>query len=274
MSFLHPRGGPHSPVSSMYCWQSSPHMRRWPGPGVELAHTEGVVPAHAGVVHRQARFGCRGWCRPAHAGLSDVNAKHYSAIKSSPRTRGWSEREDRIARRDRVVPAHAGMIPRAGSQGSRRRSRPRVRAGVVRSFGKRTCLSWSGHRARRGGPIKLDGEASKVESSPHAREWSLPVQTARVPRLVVPAHAGVVPTRSGRPTGRWSRPWARGVVRGSRGWDRRLLMVVPPRAGDGPDAFGTQLLTGALSPRAGGGPDVVFMETTQVTSPRARGDGP
>ena len=104
---------------------------------------------------------------------------------SSPHTRGSSQTRLVPLLAWRVVPAHAGVIPSRPASWSGRHSRPRTRGG---------------HPA---GPVC---EPCVNKSSPHTRGSSLDLGGDILPALVVPAHAGVIPTPAGVATDRQSRP--------------------------------------------------------------------
>ena len=109
-------------------------------------------------------------------------------------------------------------------------------------------------RARGGGPKAAAWVYGSFGSSLRTRGWSDHERGRHLYDRVVPAPAGVVPGTA--------RPAAPCTCR-------------PPHVGGGPDAFGTQLLTGPSSPRTRGlapCPSTCFPRP--VGRPRARGGGP
>ena len=109
-----------------------------------------------------------------------------------------------------VLPAHAGMVPTGG----------------------RLMLRLAGApRARGDGPFRIGARVHDRECSPRTRGWSVGPKTSASTTLVLPAHAGMVPSsRSGRASGSGA-----------------------PRArGDGPRSAGSPSRRGRCSPRTRG----------------------
>ena len=91
--------------------------------------------------------------------------------RSSPHTRGWSQRAGGAPRHPSVFPAYAGVVP--------------CRIGVFRHC---DCLP----RIRGGGPSDVRVGIDRLRSSPHTRGWSHPRGVQGACRAVFPAYAGVV----------------------------------------------------------------------------------
>ncbi len=129
--------------------------------------------------------------------------RRNASLGWSPRTRGWSRLFRGLPSSCRVVPAHAGVVPMDTA------------------------------------PIALDGCGPRRDPrgdgrhawSPRTRGWSPALRALAARRVVVPAHAGVVPPA-------------------------RRRLVLPRR---GPRA------------RGGGPVGAILAENTQVWSPRTRG---
>ncbi len=251
----------------------SPRTRGWSPVRVLRRRGHGVVPAHAGVVPSpggasgfgtcgpRARGGGPGLCGgtdaspavvPAHAGVVPASAATFIAVVCgprargggprpplprgggglwSPRTRGWSRHRVRDGRRAVVVPAHAGVVPRWPRRGRRGTRGPRARGGGPR------CTYTSRHSSK---------------WSPRTRGWSLERPARDRLRGVVPAHAGVVPSRPCPPPPAGSGPRARG---------------------GGPPHVGPPRCDGGRGPRARGGGPPGRAPTAHRTewSPRTRG---
>ncbi len=224
-------GGPVQSRLTGLAGRWSPRTRGWSRVGPPVDRGPSVVPAHAGVV--PARSGGRpGSSRGprARGGGPGGPLAASSVTKWSPRTRGWSR--DRLGHHHggTVVPAHAGVVP-----------------GPVRHRLTRR----RGPRARGGGPVSdLDGDAVSVWS-PRTRGWSPDRCPAQAPRIVVPAHAGVVPS------GPCVRPRPPGGPRARGGGPRTSVSSRP---------------SSRWSPRTRGGPSETVPEVRSVQwSPRTRG---
>ncbi len=173
--------------------------------------------------------------------------------RCSPRTRGWSLGPRRAVVAGRVLPAHAGMVPSAS-----RTCRPPRRAPRARGDGP-------DHRVRGGGPPSC---------SPRTRGWSHDRRVRGEGRVVLPAHAGMVPPASrtaGPPTGA---PRARGdgpcgnvpISQGDR--------CSPRTRGWSPGALRLGGRAGVLPAHAGMVPRRSAVFEGHDRAPRARGDGP
>ncbi len=232
----------------------SPRTRGWSreapvGPG-----DAPVLPAHAGMVPATGSPTSRPPRAPRARGDGprEMSATR-SATPCSPRTRGWSLLVPRSVGQEHVLPAHAGMVPAAGRSFRSVRSAP---------------------RARGDGPRLGRGRVGGRGCSPRTRGWSRPCGGGWSGRGVLPAHAGMVPTRSGcgpsgccaprargdGPTARWNCcPWTWCSPR-TRGWSQGLVGEVAR----GP----------VLPAHAGMVPVRPEPAASQVRAPRARGDGP
>jgi len=140
------------------------------------AHLEDaqVLPAHAGMVPGLCRIRSASPRAPRARGdgPADVNAAR-NIRECSPRTRGWSRSRRCCDGWCTVLPAHAGMVP--GPEDLRGNT-----AGAP--------------RARGDGPLAGLLHQPFSPCSPRTRGWSRSRWSSRVPRSVLPAHAGMVPT--------------------------------------------------------------------------------
>ena len=225
-------GGPllgldHGPAQA-----SSPRPRGWSLQVRAHAAADVVVPAPAGVVPASGRRRRSATGRPRARGGGPPSPRGGGRERlSSPRPRGWSPPLQAGAESQRVVPAPAGVVPRTARASPARSGRP---------------------RARGGGP----GEAVIVYpedvSSPRPRGWSLPDRWPPRSGQVVPAPAGVVPSRS----------------TGACAW----RSVVPAPAGVVPGRPRRAARRGCRPRARGGGPGPPTVATPTVgSSPRPRG---
>ena len=237
----------------------------------------------------------RGSVLPAHAGMVPGRGRRRPGRPRAPRARGDGPPDERPWPRGLgVLPAHAGMVPpgtpsatgppsapRARGDGPRGAAAaefpglcsPRTRGWSQTPTGTRADLGRA-PRARGDGPIVAGCEDILVACSPRTRGWSL--RAAGRARLdgVLPAHAGMVPTRQPAASAPARAPRARGDGPGrpslassssacsprTRGWshpghrpaDHRA--VLPAHAG--------------MVPRGSAPPPGTRC------APRARGDGP
>ncbi len=193
------------------------------------------------------------------------------SIGSSPHERGSSVRRQRHQLGDCVVPARAGVFRTIEVPRHHLRRRPRTSGGLPLPW----CRSPGRHR-----------------SSPHERGSSVRARAPCLDQLVVPARAGVFPTRTprarrsaGRPRTSGGLPFdpaERGTCHGSSPHERGSSgaigrpnlaeAVVPARAG----VFPTRRWAAercARRPRTSGGlPNVMFdVLTGQPSSPHERG---
>ena len=194
----------------------------------------GVLPAHAGMVPGGNDEPLPDHRAPRARGDGPFECPTPAAWKRcSPRTRGWSRHDIGQARGRRVLPAHAGMVPP-------------VPVTPVTS----TCAP----RARGDGPGNAQSSPITVRCSPRTRGWSPSRPSVARGRPVLPAHAGMVPTRTEIPDDRPE------CSPRTRGWS--LLVAVEAEVAEVlPAHAGMVLRPRAMGAAAGG-------------APRARGDGP
>ncbi len=310
----------------------SPRTRGWSQTPAQLRAAAEVVPAHAGVVLRRGGLGrhLRGGPRARGGGPSAADIPAAGASWSprtrggpsrlpgewvgrlwSPRTRGWSH--DPAGRQVAAIggPRARGVVPAATPGGRRWRRGPAhagwshrsdpgnlarlvvpAHAGVVLVRRRRTASFRRGPRARGGGPVVGEEGHGGGGWSPRTRGWSQGQAARTPPRVVVPAHAGVVlrvrPDRGSRccgPRARGGGPAAAyGALTGdawsprTRGWSSAgtipaaVAAVVPAHAGVVPSTP-SQPSSPRCGPRArGGGPHVgIVTATMSGWSPRTRG---
>ncbi len=151
----------------------------------------------------------------------------------SPRERGWSRGLEQVQYRRRVLPARAGMVPGSPS--------PRPR-----------CLC--APRASGDGPRDDTTQCGLESCSPRERGWSRTHHTERRLKRVLPARAGMVPSRPG-------------VYPGST--------RAPRASGDGPSNGLSGIVNSECSPRERGWSGFARLGVVGVQgAPRASGDGP
>ena len=176
-----------------------------------------------------------------------------ASVGCSPRTRGWSLFTGGRDDREVLLLAHAGMVP-----GCARTPRPGSPA----------------PRARGDGPHPHHCAAHVADCSPRTRGWSRVVSDGGGRRLLLPAHAGMVPGRS---------------------WPAPRPSPAPRARGDGPRLAGTRRASTSCSPRTRGWSQAILAAGERVQllpahagmvpstwrpglaalpAPRARGDGP
>ncbi len=233
---------------------SSPRTRGSSGNGFPGPVTDGVVPAHAGVLRSSSAASRSASCRPrARGGPPYLGLLRIPWDGSSPRTRGSSHRHLPRADRRRVVPAHAGVL-----RGSR---------WPPTAPGRRP-------RAREGPPDNLATRMTTAQSSPRTRGSSeVRVHVVLVVQ-VVPAHAGVLPR-----TGRWSRrrrrrPRARGGPPGTVIADLAWLRSSPHSRGSSRDVDRRGRRRGVVPALAGVLPRRGAGSSRMAGRPRARGGPP
>ena len=233
---------------------ASPHTRGWTLGDWSGSSRDRGFPAHAGMDRRGGRRGGRSGRLPRTRGDGPDRAVFWLEFAAaSPHTRGWTGLQIRAHPSAQGFPAHAGMDPSRAAGGRCGIRLPRTRG--------------DGPRARR---IR----APAPRASPHTRGWTSRCGVAAAPPSGFPAHAGMDPSASPRPS------WARGLPRTrgdgpshrashrasdlasphTRGWTRHRL---PPR------------------PRVSGFPAHAGMDPRSTPAPvrhnwlpRTRGDGP
>ena len=232
----------------------SPRTRGWSRPSGCQQSAPLVLPAHAGMVPPIPLQ--QGHYVRAPRARGDGPLDHVLLqlpVECSPRTRGWS----RPGAAGRVVlvvlPAHAGMVP----------GRWRTPAGLHRA-----------PRARGDGPwvIKRPGPGSGC--SPRTRGWSHRVPPGSFLTLVLPAHAGMVPTAPICAMPRSSAPRARGDGPPRRSSSDRGTTCSPRTRGWSPGTELPHLTWLVLPAHAGMVPADPVQRARIQGAPRARGDGP
>ncbi len=195
-------------------------MRGWSRDSAHGDRERRVVPAHAGVVPDEKKRCIKGTGGPraCGGGPARLTLGAYLTVWS-PRMRGWSPVPGGDERRAAVVPAHAGVVPRKVVATDLLLCGPRACGGGPRqSVMNPSAAPWSprmrgwsqdaalalarlagGPRACGGGPDTVASIISGLAWSPRMRGWSHRVQRDQYCRVVVPAHAGVVPSGSGSP---------------------------------------------------------------------------
>ena len=90
----------------------SPRTRGWSGDWALLVHSGLVLPAHAGMVPVRIMQMLLNERAPRARGDGPLLRKVMRVgTECSPRTRGWSLRQDQPRQGGPVLPAHAGMVP-------------------------------------------------------------------------------------------------------------------------------------------------------------------
>ncbi len=167
--------GPGTPYPRAKDAVCSPRTRGWSRPHGRHPHPDPLLPAHAGMAPRHSRFMPHPGPAPRARGDGPVPTAVSSASSScSPRTRGWSRRDEQQPGVTGLLPAHAGMVP-SGSSSSR---------------GPRPAP-----RARGDGPQAGAGATLTYGCSPRTRGWSRGEPVSDVNPMLLPAHAGMVPVR-------------------------------------------------------------------------------
>ena len=232
----------------------SPRTRGWTHLDADDLLGAYLLPAHAGMdpgagvdagatssAPRARGDGPQGWAGGGYSFLC------------SPRTRGWTRSRCGWCPRSRLLPAHAGMDP--------------IQVRMVSQIAPAP-------RARGDGPVLVAWACSSARCSPRTRGWTHLRTRAFGPGRLLPAHAGMDPSRA---------PCA-------------ATQVPAPRArGDGPDEPRTEAARRPCSPRtrgwthgersaartefllpahAGMDPRRAARILVRETAPRARGDGP
>ena len=189
----------------------SPRTRGWsPRPPRPLL-PGGVLPAHAGMVPWRGRPPALAASAPRARGDGPGPAgSGLGSGQCSPRTRGWSLQMSDSANAAWVLPAHAGMVPGRRARSPGRRCAPRARGdgphgsslkdAVVRCSPRtRGCARTRPCRLARSAPrARGDGRTERSRCrgcSPRTRGWSRVGVVVRQGAPVLPAHAGMVPSR-------------------------------------------------------------------------------
>ncbi len=149
-----------------------------------------VVPARAGIFPVRIRAVGAGRCRPRPRGdLPAPGSSGWTRSTSSPPARGSSLRRDWHQAGTAVVPARAGIFLSALCSAPHWRSRPRPRGDL---------------------PSARLRSPSRCRSSPPARGSSRVPARVADRRMVVPARAGIFPSRPAGRSSRVRRPRPRG----------------------------------------------------------------
>ena len=162
---------------------SSPRMRGKPLLGVLLAHSLGLIPAHAGKTSRVQSLKPSGRAHPRACG-ENLTGPELEALGqgSSPRMRGKHRDQGGSQGRDGLIPAHAGKTEVAGRLNGAIRAHPRA------------C----GENAQ-----DVPNRLATAGSSPRMRGKHITPEPVKRGTGLIPAHAGkTARRRSG------SRAWA------------------------------------------------------------------
>ena len=270
-----PRAGGGGPVPSSVTIRHgtcSPRRRGWSLVGGHRSPPPIVLPAQAGVVPRAGHTSsCPPGAPRAGGGGPRSTAPSAGARRCSPRRRGWSRGDEVPAREGEVLPAQAGVVPpreqprqllgevlpaQAGVVPSPR-PRGRRRVGAPRAGGGGPVapayagIEVGAPRAGGGGPYADAVHAASCKCSPRRRGWSQGPPLARRVDPVLPAQAGVVPSR---------------YVAGRR------RPVLPAQAGVVPPLSTPSRRRGSAPRAGGGGPSITAPITCRMRcSPRRRG---
>ena len=233
---------------------SAPRVRGWSSsPNASLA-SRSVGPARAGVVLGCTYRNNAPTSRPRACGGGPTWYWSSSdTTMSAPRVRGWSVARVDDAGELVVGPARAGVVLPPGARNAPTRRRP---------------------RACGGGPTLRGFFQRRGSSAPRVRGWSAAVRSARLPRRVGPARAGVVRGCPFSSTSPPSRPRACGGGPKVDAYAALTLASAPRvRGWSGAAAQGPH--GGLVGPaRAGVVPGVSACPTRVTRRPRACGGGP
>ena len=152
-----------------------------------------------------------------------------------------------------VLPAHAGMVPGSTVQLSAPSGAP---------------------RARGDGPQPPKKPSSPPVCSPRTRGWSRAARHPVPHRVVLPAHAGMVPPINEPPAIADCAPRARGDGPDWVWWGVRRSRCSPRTRGWSPGPGDAGLAGSVLPAHAGMVPEVIGVPRLSRSAPRARGDGP
>ena len=171
----------------------------------------------------------------------------------SPRTRGWSSCHHCTRSSGALLPAHAGMVLREACT---------------------TATIGPAPRARGDGPYSASSSKSTRACSPRTRGWSRTPRALGLPRVLLPAHAGMVHSRFGSLSPEIPAPRARGDgPHGGR--DCSLRLPCSPRTrGWSVHRVGDRIAGDLLPAHAGMVRPDRAGDSRRAAAPRARGDGP
>ena len=225
--------GPRRTVANPPWIACSPRTRGWSRRDRHNPPPPPVLPAHAGMVPALSRISAVSFCAPRARGDGPQDWMLLICLAlCSPRTRGWSHRQEARPVQRLVLPAHAGMVPAIPSGAAPRGRAPRARGDgprpAVWCWGRAVC---SLPPARGDGPAGRRVFAGHTPCSPRTRGWSHHRHPDPGQGVVLPAHAGMVPDR----------------------WPPRKPPWCAPRArGDGPSTIGRPSSSSTCSPRTRG----------------------
>ncbi len=205
----------HCTVSSSVC---SPHVRGWSRLWLQECDHAALSPTRAGMApgpeprHREASR----VLLPARAGSSCDASMSPLLLRDHPRargdgpagsckrnwrrvcspgTRGWSRLGVAVEGVQHLLPARAGMVPSA--------TRP-------------CCRCRTAPRTRRDGPHLAARVVSEQRCSPRTWGWPRVSEAARAVCQLLPAHAGMTPTRHMAAPSCWAAPAPAGMGPPSR----------------------------------------------------------
>ncbi|SHK39378.1 hypothetical protein SAMN05421803_11916 [Nocardiopsis flavescens] len=171
----------------------------------------------------------------------------------SPRTRGWSHHGGWIWRPARLLPAHAGMVPEA--------------------LQPQRCAI-PAPRARGDGPCCPKTCRAAACCSPRTRGWSQRRILQRAHDVLLPAHAGMVPSWRVHCWSQYPAPRARGDGPGLRFTVYCWRVCSPRTRGWSRGIRGGEERKALLPAHAGMVPATSAGRRRWPSAPRARGDGP
>ena len=126
----HPRVcGEHATGAStqVNCTGSSPRMRGTPMMRLQMAGTDGIIPAYAGNTSHRRRIGCIPRDHPRVCGEhSDSELYLSTSLGSSPRMRGTPKYGQFAIHVARIIPAYAGNTAEMVQDAQDTRDHPRV----------------------------------------------------------------------------------------------------------------------------------------------------
>ncbi|CAN3979351.1 Peptidase, M20A family [Kitasatospora purpeofusca] len=181
--------------------------------------------------HKPPR-GARSCPAPRACGVGPaIGVRTQRPIRCSPRMRGWSRSGSTGARVLSLLPAHAGLVPPARHRRCSSRAAPRAcgvgpmsemcdaaevdllpaHAGLVPCGSRGSGGGLPAPRACGVGPPELVSAITPVVCSPRMRGWSRGRARRTRPPALLPAHAGLVPSRRAGATAPGAAPRACGV---------------------------------------------------------------
>ncbi len=233
-----------------------------------------MLPARAGMVRGAAAPPLRLDRAPRSRGDGPFYTPVLSMVeKCSPLARGWSPALHPRPQSPGVLPARAGMVRHRRHLSLSRRCAPRSRGDGPRRGWRR----WGGGgapRSRGDGPPRCSRCRTDRRCSPLARGWSARPGRRRRCCLVLPARAGMVPTRGQFTTVSKRAPRSRGDGPGTCYACGTYVECSPLARGWSPGQDTSPGRGAVLPARAG----MVLIPSAQYHpsggAPRSRGDGP